>query len=66
MLINVPAWPIGAPADSMPSAAERRGGLSMTQAIAERTTTDFCCHLARARGLDPIGNAFPFDYRLLV
>lgn len=39
----------------------------MTAMTASRPgTTDFCSVLARQRGLDPIGYAPPFDYRLFV
>lgn len=33
---------------------------------ATRVSRDFCCTAARARGLDPIGYAFPYDYFLLL
>jgi hypothetical protein len=39
---------------------------SSTAPADERTAPAFCCTEARARGLDPIGQANPFDYYLLV
>jgi hypothetical protein len=38
----------------------------MTAALRARAQRAFCCTEARARGLDPIGYAFPYDYFLLI
>ena len=39
---------------------------SSTVEAGERSAPAFCCTKARARGLDPIGYANPFDYYLLI